>query len=107
MPVPSESFCTSSLTEILRKLVKTKQTGYLKIKEGEQEGCVVIENGIIISARTASCVSLQALFQFVGWQSARFDFHERPLPNDLSRYLAVYDAQVLIEGVAFKEKELA
>ncbi len=87
--------------------MKTRQTGYLKIKEGEQEGCLAIENGVIINARAGSCAALQALFQFVGWQTARFDFHERPLPIDLSRDLAVYDPQVLIEGVAFKEQELA
>jgi hypothetical protein len=95
------------MSEVIRKLVKTKQTGYLKIREGDQEGFLAIENGVIIHARTGACVALQALFQFVGWQAGAFDFHERPLPVDLSRDLAVYDPRVLIEGVAFKEQELA
>ena len=92
--------------EFLRVIVNAKQTGYLKIKEGEQEGCLAVENGIILHARAGSDTGLPALFQFVGWREARFDFHERPMPADLSRDLAVYDPQVLIAGVAFKVEEL-
>jgi hypothetical protein len=88
-------------------LVNGSQTGYLKIREGEQEGFLAVENGTIINAKIGSTVALHALFQFVGWRDAIFDFHERPLPLDLSRDLAVYEPQVLIEGVAFKEEELA
>jgi len=87
-------------------LVNGSQTGYLKIKEGEKEGFLALENGTIINARIGNIVALHALFQFVAWREATFDFHERPLPADLSRDLAVYEPQVLIEGVAFKEEEL-
>jgi len=87
-------------------LVGGSQTGYLKIREGEHEGFLAMENGIIVNAKIGATVALQALFQFVGWREASFDFHERPLPADLSRDLAVYEPQVLIEGVAFKEEEL-
>ncbi len=87
-------------------LVNGSQTGYLKIREGEQEGFLAMENGTIVNARIGATVALHALFQFVGWREASFDFHERPLPVDLSRDLAVYEPQVLIEGVAFKEDEL-
>ena len=106
MPLLSRTFATSNLTEILRVVVNAKQTGYLKMKEGEQEGCLAVENGIILHARAGSDTGLPALFQFVGWREARFDFHERPIPADLSRDLAVYDPQVLITGVAFKVDEL-
>ena len=106
MPLLSGTFTTSNFTEILRVIVHAKQTGYLKIKEGEQEGCLALENGIIIHARAGSDAGLPALFQFVGWREARFEFHERPMPADLSRDLAVYDPQVLITGVAFKVDEL-
>jgi len=78
----------------------------LKIKEGGQEGYLAIENGTILHARAGSDTGLHALFQFVGWREARFDFHERPMPADLSRDLAVYDPEVLITGVAFKVDEL-
>jgi len=49
---------------------------------------------------------LPALFQFVGWSDASIEFHERPIPADLPRDLAVYDPEVLITGVAFKVDEL-
>jgi hypothetical protein len=88
-------------------LVNGSQTGYLKIREGDHEGFLAMENGTIVNAKIGGTVALHALFQFVGWRDAIFDFHERPLPPDLSRDLAVYEPQVLIEGVAFKEDELA
>jgi len=90
----------------LRVVVDAKQTGYLKMKEGGQEGWLAVENGVILQARAGSDTGLHALFQFVGWRQARFDFHERPMPADLSRDLAVYDPEVLITGVAFKVDEL-
>ena len=105
MPLLSGTFATSNLTEILRVIVNAKQTGYLKIKEGEQEGCLAVENGIILHARAGSDTGLHALFQFVGWREARFDFHERPMPAAFPRDLAVYDPQVLITGVAYKVDE--
>jgi hypothetical protein len=105
MPLLSGTFATSNLTEILRIIVNAKQTGYLKVKEGEQEGYLAVENGIILHARAGADTGLHALFQFVGWREARFDFHERPIPADLSRDLAVYDPQLLITGVAFKVDE--
>lgn len=86
--------------------MNAKQTGYLKLKEGDQEGCLAVENGIILHARAGCETGLHALFQFVGWREARFDFHERPMPADLTRDLAVYDPEVLITGVAFKVDEL-
>ena len=106
MPLLSETYATSNLTEILRVIVNAKQTGYLKMKEGEQEGFLAVENGIILHARAGSDMGLHALFQFVGWREARFEFHERPMAADLSRDLAVYDPQVLLTGVAFKVDEL-
>jgi hypothetical protein len=105
MPLLSGTFKTSSLTEILRTLVAAKQTGYLKIKESEQEGCIAVENGIILQARVGKQTGLHALFQFVGWREADYEFHERPMPGDLLRDLVVYDPQVLITGVAFKVDE--
>jgi hypothetical protein len=75
------------------------------MKDGELEGCLAVENGIILNARAGSDTGLHALFQFVGWREARFEFHERPMPAVLARDLAVYDPQVLITGVAFKVDE--
>jgi len=86
-------------------IVNTKQTGYLKVKDGDQEGCLAIENGIILSARAGKATGLPALFQFVGWREAKYDFLERAMPADLSRDLAVYDPGVLITGIAFKIDE--
>jgi hypothetical protein len=106
MSVTLGSLRKSSLAETLRMLVNNNQTGYLKLREGEQDGFLAIENGVIVNARIGSTVALHALFQFVGWRDASFEFHERPLPIDLARDLAVYEPQVLIEGVAFKEEEL-
>jgi len=107
MPVISGTLNTSNLTEILRALVGTQQTGYLKIKEGEQEGFLAVEKGTIVHARTGPYTALHALFEFVGWRDARFEFHERPMSAELSRDLAVYDPQVLIAGVAAKVEEMA
>ncbi len=106
MPI-SGTTASSTLTEILRVIVHAKQTGYLKVREGDEEGCVAIENGVILSARAGSRTGLPALFHFVTWRGASYDFHERALPADVSRDLAVYDPAVLITGVAFKVDELA
>jgi len=107
MPQLSGTFATTNLAEALKDIVSVKPTGYLKMKEGEQEGCLAVENGIILHARAGSTTGLPALFQFVGWREAQFEFQERPMPADLVRDLAVYDPQVLITGVAFKVDELA
>jgi Domain of unknown function (DUF4388) len=107
MPLLSGTSATSTLTEALRKIVDSKQTGYLKLKDTDQEGCIAVENGIILHARAGTATGLHALFQFVGWREVRFDFQERAMPADLVRDLAVYDPQVLITGVAFKVDELA
>jgi hypothetical protein len=106
MPLLPGTIATSNLTEILRVIVNAKQTGYLKVKDGQQEGCLAVENGIILHARSGSDTGLPALFQFVGWREARFEFVEKPLSADLARDLAVYDPQVLITGVAFKVDEM-
>jgi len=106
MPLLPGTIATSNLTEILRVIVNAKQTGYLKVKDGQQEGCLAVENGIILHARSGSDTGLPALFQFVGWREARFEFVEKPLAADLARDLAVYDPQVLITGVAFKVDEM-
>jgi hypothetical protein len=106
MPLLSGTFASSNLTEILRVLTNAKHTGYLKMKEGGQEGCLAVETGIILHARAGTDTGLHALFQFVGWREGRFEFHERPMPPDLLRDLAVYDPEVLITGVAFKVDEL-
>lgn len=107
MPVFSGTFSTASLAEVLRMLVNTKQTGYLKIRHDDREGFLAVEDGIIVNAKTGSHMALHALFQFVIWREAQFEFQEQPLAPDLSRDLSVYDAQVLIAGVATKVDELA
>jgi hypothetical protein len=106
MPAPSGAVSSSTtLIDILKTIVDVKQTGCLKIKEGDHEGCLAVENGVILSARAGSATGLPALFQFVGWREARFDFQERALRPDAARDLAVYDPQVLLTGVAFKVEE--
>jgi len=105
MPFPSGTFATSTLTDILRIIVDAKHTGCLKLKDAQQEGCLAIENGIILHACAGTSTGLPALFQFVGWREAKFEFLERPMPADLVRDLAVYDPEVLITGVAFKVDE--
>jgi len=107
MPQLSGTFATTNLAEILNVVVGVKQTGCLKMKEREREGCLWVETGIILHAKAGSSAGLPALFQFVGWREAQYEFIERPMPADLVRDLAVYDPQVLITGVAFKEDELA
>ncbi len=106
MPQLAGSFSTSNLTEVLKIIVNARQTGILKIKEGQLEGSIAIETGIILHARAGTDTGLHALFQFVGWREAQFEFHERPMPADLTRDLAVYDPEVLITGVSFKVDEL-
>jgi hypothetical protein len=106
MPLSSGTFSTSNLTDTLRVIVHGKQTGNLKIKDGALEGSVAVENGNILHARAGNSTGLHALFQFVGWREAHYEFQERPIALDLPRDLAVYDPEVLITGVAFKVDEL-
>ncbi len=106
MPLSPGAVSTSSpLTDTLKAIIEVRQTGYLKIQEGDKEGCLAVENGVILYARAGSSTGLHALFQFVGWREAKFDFQERPLKPEVGRDLAVYDPQVLLTGVAFKEDE--
>lgn len=98
-PASSEPF---HLAEILRMLVQARQTGILLIQNGEEEGAVALENGMIVDAKTGLQSGMHALFEFVGWSGAHFEFREKPLASDLSRDLAVYDPEVLITGVAAK-----
>ena len=106
--MPSPSGAVSSLTtliDILKTLVDVKHTGYLKIREGDLDGCITVENGVILGARSGNATGLPALFQFVAWREAKFEFQERPVRPDTARDLAVYDPQVLLTGVAFKVEE--
>ena len=107
MPQLSGSLASANLTSVLRNIVSVKPTGYLKLKEGALDGCIAVENGVILSARCGTDTGLHALFQFVSWREARYEFHERPMPADLARDLAVYDPEVLITGVGFKVDELS
>ncbi len=106
MSVSSGSLSTSTLVEILRSLVNTKQTGYLKIKENEREGFIAVENGVIVNAKTGPYTALHALFQFVGWRETKIEFHERPMADELGHDLAVYEPQVLLDGLMAKVEEL-
>ncbi|MCE0496452.1 MAG: DUF4388 domain-containing protein [Methylacidiphilales bacterium] len=103
----SGSLKTSNLSQVLQKLVDGRKTGYLRFKEGEKEGFIALENGIILNALTGPYTALHALFQFVQWRGARIDFCEELISSDFGRDLAVYDPPVLISGVAYKEEELA
>jgi len=88
-------------------MVKDRQTGCLKFTEGEREGYIALENGIILNALAGPYTALHALFQFVQWRGAKIEFSEKAVPAGLARDLAVYDPQVLISGVAYKEEEMA
>ena len=105
MPLLSGTTASTNLTEILRTITNAKQTGCLKLKMDGQEGCLAVENGVILHARAGTDTGLHALFQFVGWRGAQYEFTERAMPADLPRDLAVYDPGVLISGVAFKVDE--
>jgi len=105
MPLFAGTFVATNLTEILRRLVQAKQTGILKIREAEKEGTLAMENGMIVNAKTGHYGGMHALFQFVAWKEAHFEFQQKPLAVDLTRDLAVYDPEVLIAGVAAKIKE--
>ena len=83
-------------------LVQAKQTGILVLQHDEAEGFVSMENGMILNAKAGADSGMRALFEFVGWPEARFEFRQQALAPDLKRDLAVYDPDVLIAGVAEK-----
>lgn len=105
MPLLAGSPSSRSLLQVLRTVAEVRPTGYVKLKEGERTGCIGVENGVILNARTGSATGLPALFEFVTWREALLDFQERPLAAEASRELAAYDPQVLISGMAFKVEE--
>jgi hypothetical protein len=105
MPPPVETFVATNLTGILRRLMRTRQTGLLRIRQPGQEGMLATENGMMVNAKTGPYAGMHALFQFVGWKEAQFEFQEKTLPADLGRDLAVYDPEVLIAGLEAKMKE--
>jgi hypothetical protein len=107
MPVFSGTFSTASLAEILRMLVNTRQTGYLEMDEDGKVGFIALEKGLIINAETTPFTGLHALYQFIVWRHASFEFQEKPLDPALRRELAAYDPQVLVAGVTTKVDELA
>jgi hypothetical protein len=107
MIVFSGTFVGTDLAEILRMLVKARQTGNLTVQESGQEGTLAVENGMIVNAKTGLSSGMHALFELVGWHEARFEFREEPLAPDFPRDLSVYDPEVLIAGVAAKAKSAA
>jgi hypothetical protein len=102
---PSAAPATFNLSEILRNLVDSGQTGYLKVKSGDLEGAIAVENGTILYAIAGTNTGLHALFQFVNWRDVQQEFFGRAMPANVARDLAVYDSKVLLEGIAFKEEE--
>ena len=104
MPHPSFAgpFADTTLAEILQMLIQAKKSGLLFIHSGEEEGSVALENGMILNAQAGPYSGMHALFQFVSWPEAHFQFREQALEASLARDLAVYDPQVLITGVAGK-----
>jgi hypothetical protein len=106
MPSPPGAASSSPhLTDILKTIVEVKQTGYLKLADGNNEGCLAVENGVMLCARAGSATGLPALFQFVSWREAKIEFQEKPIRVDTARDLAVYDPHVLLDGVLFKVEE--
>ncbi len=105
MPLFSGTLDATPLAQVLQMLINSKQSGHLKIEEGDQEGYIAVENGQIVDAKTGPYLGLHALFEFVGWHHARFNFEEGTIPGDSTRDLQVYDPPVLIAGVAAKGEE--
>jgi hypothetical protein len=101
-PVFSGTLTATNLAEALRMLVQAKKTGNLVLDHDGVKGAVALENGLIINAKAEDCIGMHALFQFVSWNNAHFEFQEQPLAPDLTRDLSVYDPEVLITGVAAK-----
>ncbi len=95
-------FAGTNLAEVLQMLIQAKKSGLLVIQSGEEQGSVAVENGMILNAQAGSYAGMHALFQFVSWPEAHFQFREQSLEANLPRDLAVYDPQVLIAGVAEK-----
>ncbi len=102
MIIFSGTFRATNLAEILRMLVRARQTGNLIVQEGSHEGTLAVENGMIVNAKAGLSSGMHALFELVGWRQARFEFREQALAADLPRDLSVYDPEVLITGVAAK-----
>ena len=102
MIVFSGSLASTNLAEIVRMLVQAKQTGHLTIQDIGREGMLAMESGMIVNARADSSSGMHALFELVGWQKARFEYREQPLPADLSRDLSVYEPGVLLAGMTAK-----
>ena len=44
----------SILTDTLKTIIEVKQTGYLKLKEGDKEGCLAVENGVLLHAKAGT-----------------------------------------------------
>lgn len=107
MPAFAGNLNTISLAEVLRLLVATKQTGLLKLTMGSEQGHLALENGQILHAIAGPLVGAPALYQFIVWRDANFEFAEQPIPPAAPRDLAAYDPQTLIDGVAKKIDELA
>jgi hypothetical protein len=96
-----------SLAEVLRLLSGTKQTGLLKLRTETEQGHLALEGGVILHAITGTLVGAPALHQFIVWREADFEFVEQAIPPAAPRDLAVYEAKVLIDGIARKIDELA
>lgn len=105
MPILRGALANNGFLSILNGLIAGKRTGYLKIRQGDQQGMLAVENGTIMDAEAGSYTGLHALFDFVGWREADFSFQEKSLPAESSRDLAVYDAQMLLAGISSKAAE--
>ena len=86
--------------------MRSSKTGHLTIRQGSEEGvCDPGERNDRECQKPPPRPAWAALFHFVAWHEAKFNFKEGPIGSDYARDLAVYDPQVLITGVALKLDE--
>src|SRR5262249_30864722 len=67
--------------DLLRFMEAKRKTGALHFKNGEADGFIVFQDGMVIDAQYANLVGEPALFTMLNWSSASFMFQSQPVSS--------------------------
>jgi Tfp pilus assembly protein PilZ len=71
-----------SATEIVQMFGTTANRGTLTLRQGQREGIIGFEGGLLRYVRLGTTTGMKALLRLLGWTEGSFEFHARLDPVD-------------------------
>jgi len=100
------------IQNLLHMFLTTVPTGTLTLQDGEREGVIGFEDGMLCFVRLGSASGMKALIRLLSWTQGRFEFHatldaveEREAPAPLEAFL-LEAARFLDEGARIDKSQL-